>query len=106
MMTHTKAPWRLNAGDETVVMAGSLKVARAYCGGLTAINLEEAEANARLIAAAPDLLAALKPFADLVESAKAAFSNDRVSAGNVCRSSVSFTDFERAFAAIAKATQP
>lgn len=56
MVTHTAGPWRLNAGDETQVMAGGLYVARASCGGTTGTNLHTAEANARLIAAAPELL--------------------------------------------------
>ncbi len=99
MMTHTKAPWRLNAGDETVVMAGSLKVARAYCGGLTAINLEEAEANARLIAAAPDLLAALIDAEQALISAKAFILSKR-GATNPNREMA----IENATAAIAKAT--
>jgi hypothetical protein len=34
-------------------------VARAHCGGSYGVKLDEAEAHARLIAAAPDMLAAL-----------------------------------------------
>lgn len=50
--------WRLNAGDETSVMdSRNRKILRAECGGASGIKLAEAEANARLIAAAPDLLA-------------------------------------------------
>ena len=56
---HTPGAWRLTAGNATEVMAGLTPVARARCGGMTGIRLAEAEANARLIAAAPDLLAAL-----------------------------------------------
>jgi hypothetical protein len=52
--------WRLNAGNETEVMDGrGRNVARAHYGGPYGFNLDEAEANARLIAAAPDMLAAL-----------------------------------------------
>ena len=52
--------WRLNAGNETEVMdARGRNVARAHCGGAYGVKLDEAEANARLIAAAPDMLAAL-----------------------------------------------
>jgi hypothetical protein len=52
--------WRLNAGNETEVMdARGRNVARAHCGGSYGVKLDEAEAHARLIAAAPDLLAAL-----------------------------------------------
>lgn len=52
--------WRLNAGNETEVMdARGRNVARAHCGGTYGVKLDEAEAHARLIAAAPDMLAAL-----------------------------------------------
>ena len=64
MVTHTAGPWRLNAGDETQVMAGGLYVARASCGGTTGTNLHTAEANARLIAAAPDILALVTQYRD------------------------------------------
>jgi hypothetical protein len=58
---HTPGPWRLSAGDETAVYAtGHSNIARTYCGGLTGIRLKTAEANARLIAAAPELLAQLQ----------------------------------------------
>jgi len=57
---HTPGPWRLSSGDETEIFSGAKPVARAHCGGLTSVKLPEAEANARLIAAAPELLAALE----------------------------------------------
>lgn len=57
---HTPGPWRLNAGNEIEIMDTSRAVARAVCGGLSGIRLREAEANARIIAAAPDLLEALQ----------------------------------------------
>ena len=61
---HTPGPWRLNAGNETLVMGSNQRpIARAECGGIAGIGLAEAEANARLIAAAPDLLAALEEMA-------------------------------------------
>ncbi len=62
---------------------------------------DAADRLARVEAVLPQVMVALQPFGDLAEGAKAAFPNDRVTAGNVCRSSVSFTDFERARAAIA-----
>lgn len=53
--------WRLNAGNETEVMdARGRNVARAHCGGAYGVKLDEAEAHARLIAAAPDMLAVLE----------------------------------------------
>ena len=61
---HTPAPWRLNAGNETLVMGSNQRpIARAECGGTSGIGLAEAEANARLIAAAPDMLEALRAIA-------------------------------------------
>jgi len=57
---HTPGPWRLSSGDETEIFSGAKPVARAHCGGLTSVKLPEAEANARLIAAAPEMLAALQ----------------------------------------------
>ena len=63
--------------------------------------LAAAEKLARYEAAMGVAIKALEPFASLSESAKAAFSDDRVSAGNVRRGSVSFGDFENATAALA-----
>ncbi len=58
-IAHTPGSWRLNADNSTEVMTVTgLNVARAHCGGIYHIKLAQAEANARLIAAAPDLLAA------------------------------------------------
>lgn len=59
------------------------------------------ETNARLIAAAPELLEVLRTFAAHAESAE--LLNDIVAAGDVCRRAVCFADFQRAFRAIAKA---
>lgn len=67
MSKHTPGPWRLAAGDETQIYAYGLGIARALCGGLTGIKLAQAEANARLIAAAPDLLDALEWLAGSAE---------------------------------------
>ena len=75
---HTPGPWRLSSGDETEIFSGARPVARAHCGGLTSVKLPEAEANARLIAAAPELLDTLERFvtachAHLPESTDQAF---------------------------------
>ena len=64
---HTPGPWRLNAGDSIKVMnPRGLCVAFAACGGMTGVKLDEAEANARLIAAAPDLLAVAETLANWI----------------------------------------
>lgn len=63
MSKHTKGPWRVHLVDDTVVIDKSGEhVARAL--GQYVDDPLPIEANARLIAAAPDLLEALKPFAE------------------------------------------
>ena len=66
MTTYTTGPWRLSSGDETEILSGARPVARAHCGGLTSVKLPEAEANARLISAAPDLLALAYDFGQML----------------------------------------
>lgn len=58
-MTHTSGPWLRgeSVGYHEPIMAGGVTVAHVI---LTDTYEDEADANARLIAAAPDLLAALK----------------------------------------------
>ena len=58
---HTPGPWQLHKSDDTLVIGTDGREVAEACGDYT----EEAEwprmeANARLIAAAPELLAALK----------------------------------------------
>jgi hypothetical protein len=58
-VSHSQGPWRLSAGDETAVFsANNQNIFNARCGGTGSPRLNEAEANARLCAAAPDLLEA------------------------------------------------
>jgi hypothetical protein len=60
-MLHTKGPWGHMAGMPTNVLdAGGLRVARCDFDGN--FDHPEAHANARLIAAAPELLEALRQF--------------------------------------------
>lgn len=92
MSKHTKGPWSFKYDDETrsgVNVYGN--------NGQTQIidfvmgeNLDEAEANARLIAASPDLLKALEAIADISPCTY----EDAVEAVNIAK------------AAIQKATQP
>jgi len=63
-MTHTKGPWAI-AGEEhaNVILSEDFVIADVYAfkkGEAGPRTDEEGEANARLIAAAPDLLEALK----------------------------------------------
>ena len=72
-MTHTPEPWEIlrhDLGDEEIffvpveILAGNGKLVVAYEGGLAPAahewTAEEIEANASLIAAAPDMLRALE----------------------------------------------
>jgi hypothetical protein len=56
---HTPGPWELD--DENQICAGNKVIARAVASGMPDL---EWDANARLIAAAPAMLAALKFYAD------------------------------------------
>jgi hypothetical protein len=68
MSKHTPGPWAVTKKQPTVVVneGGNRWVARAFIGNGKSPRFhndpDEAEANARLIAAAPDLLDALKSF--------------------------------------------
>lgn len=53
---HTPGPWLLNQYGEPVDASGEVILAK----GLALTNSDEAKANSRLIAAAPELLEALK----------------------------------------------
>ena len=92
MSGHTPGPWRLNS-DALVVGNGALKmsIAIAYDSSTAAdgVSREEMKANARLIAAAPELLEALK---------------DALCALEVCGKD--YPAAGKARAAIARATQP
>ena len=72
--------WRLNAGNETEVMdARGRNVARAHCGGSYGVKVEEAEAHARLIAAAPDMLAALETALEMLVDS---WGDEQIAAGD------------------------
>jgi hypothetical protein len=59
---HTPGPWTQSAVNPLQIIGpGAVRIAEANCyGEAVLLNRNEAEANARLIAAAPELLAALK----------------------------------------------
>jgi hypothetical protein len=65
--SHTPGPWRVSDFDHTEIIMNDL--AGTYIAGVRdeAIPYEEARANARLIAAAPELLAALKDARETIE---------------------------------------
>lgn len=62
-MSHTPGPWIVESGDSTSKFIYDNKGEDGYLGALATVehgDPEELEANARLIAAAPELLAALE----------------------------------------------
>jgi hypothetical protein len=67
--SHTAAPWHVDFVDSDLVYsANGLRVAVTYCEGQDRdMPLKQVKANASLIAAAPDLLAALIRLADETE---------------------------------------
>ena len=63
-MTHTPGPWTVDLGARDLVRnANGERIAKVY-GGLT---YDETIANARLIAASPELLKLLREVMDVVE---------------------------------------
>ena len=79
-MTHMPGPWKIlrqDLGDEEIffvpveILAGNGKLVVAYEGGLAPAahewTAEEIEANASLIAAAPDMLRALESVLSLID---------------------------------------
>ena len=60
MNSHTPGPWGVDGWDIVTDSRPHKTVARICNGGYQRLSLEEIDANARLIAAATELLAALK----------------------------------------------
>ena len=94
-MSFTRGPWTLRADpchfdSMSSVYAGDINVAE-----ISGKNGAEQDANARLIAAAPDLLAALQAFVDANDNGPANEWVQRMIASD-----------KKAREAIAKATQP
>lgn len=65
MSNYTPGPWTAEGWENLVVNAGNVTLASTP--GYTNGNLAEAKANARLIAAAPELLEALERLASSLE---------------------------------------
>lgn len=63
MNKHLKGPWKTSVVDDTLIV-GAGESAIAMTLGEYSTESEAMEANARLIAAAPDLVAALEPFGE------------------------------------------
>lgn len=71
MANHTPGPWAISQHDPRLVKHLSGPVL-AECGP---VNTEEAQANARLIAAAPELLASLRRVLRMLEIHDARLAN-------------------------------
>lgn len=94
---HTPGPWRTFnwKGQETIVQ-NHVGQAIADCDVNRYLELSAKQANARLIAAAPELLEALQ---SIIE-----FANDPCGALHTVRQFRNQIEYERALSAIAKAT--
>jgi len=67
---HTPGPWRLHLVNDTLIVAPDGTYIAYTCGEYDDDNIWPImEANARLIASAPDLLAALKAFPGFTDDA-------------------------------------
>jgi len=91
-MAHTPGPWKLEPRHQTgVYVTGSDEFHSVICQirEYQEENCAESFANARLIAAAPDLLASLRLLVGMVRASASSYT--------------SHPDFKRAEAAIAKA---
>jgi hypothetical protein len=60
MAGHTPGPWVIGRRGKRNVYSSSVATPICMCDSMQESSLEEEQANARLIAAAPDLLEALK----------------------------------------------
>jgi len=77
--THTPGPWEVDTicNTDMVYAANGLRVATTYCEGQDEdMPWEEVEANARLVAAAPDLLAGLEAAEAIISGLMAEFDED------------------------------
>lgn len=66
--TFTPGPWNAEDGEALVFAANGLRVADAHCDDQPDMSEDQEDANARLIAAAPELYAALTKLRDQVET--------------------------------------
>jgi hypothetical protein len=103
MSAHTPGPWTLNISDKKWQNPYQVQAPSGLCivsFDKEGLFREAAEANARLIAAAPELLEAL---ADVLEIARQAIASGDWKVDGACDPDAAFL---RAHTAIAKATQP
>lgn len=72
---HTPGPWTYN-GKARAVYAGPLSVANCTRNAVGITDTDQSDANCRLIAAAPDLLAALRSTQELLDTVANWLSGD------------------------------
>ena len=101
---HTPGPWRI---DPSWDILGNTKDGNGMVCQITvdAVPRDEAAANAHLIAAAPDLLAALKALLQIIEDAREDddFDANTCNAGGIIFGDIASGAIEASRAAIAKA---
>ena len=72
--THTPGPWQVSpldgrtCGPSRLLICNGTTLAQMQAVAIVTLRTSETDANARLIAAAPDLLAALREMVDMVLS--------------------------------------
>ena len=82
MGQHTPGPWTVNDGE---IVGGGFVLGMVY-GAISDVGSDhECHANARLIAAAPDLLAALKAMMDVQDSTDDCWCDDGVRPCEACQ---------------------
>lgn len=97
MSAHTPGPWRVDAA------CGGLAIESERHGNIGLVNLARAsKADARLIAAAPELIEALRPFSALLAEHHDDLPDNRPIFG-INGAVITAGDLRRARAAIAKA---
>ena len=68
-MNHTPGPWRISSKSKYLVKTDEYRICQVFRSTIDPSLNEQAEADARLIAAAPDLLEALKEVLKGMEAA-------------------------------------
>ena len=86
---HTQGPWRVGGTEQRVIFADNGDVvARIACYGEQSETPEADKANARLIAAAPELLAALQWAVGFIDTYASKASGPATPELNKCRAAI------------------
>jgi hypothetical protein len=103
MSKHTPRPWRTHLTDDTLVIDAFGVPVATMDGNYVDGSHAYMEANARLIAAAPDLLEALAPFAEFARMMDEIEHVQKTPDDAVIHPGLTVGHFRQARAAIAKA---